>query len=259
MLKLDHITAGYEKIPVIRDISLEFGKGGITSIIGPNGSGKSTLLKAITGLCEVRQGTVYLKGRNRTEIGGREFAKQVFYLPQSHTAGAITVGRMVLHGRFPYIGYPKHYGKADYEYCRKAMERTGILPLQDKRVDELSGGQRQKVYLAMALSGEAELFLFDEPATYLDIRHQLELLRLLQELKEEGKTVITVLHDLDFAMQISDSLVVMNHGRIAICGTADEIQRSHAIEEVFRIKVESLLDHEGRKHFYFEQLDRPGI
>lgn len=254
MLKLANITAGYNKVPVIRDIDLSFEEGRITTLIGPNGSGKSTLLKAIVGLCELRQGTIYLKGKKRENIGNKEFAGQVFYLPQSHTAGAITVGRMVLHGRFPYIHYPRHYSRKDFEYCGKAMEWIGILPLQHRRMDELSGGQRQKVYLAMALSGEARVFLFDEPATYLDIRHQLELLKLMEELKEEGKTVIAVLHDLDFALHISDSLVVMNHGKIIRKGTPEEIIKSGAIEEVFRIKTKSLMDMEGRKHFYFEPL-----
>lgn len=253
MLRLENVSAGYGKVPVISNINAEFEKGRITTIIGPNGSGKSTLLKAIVSLCEVLQGTVYLKGENREKIGDRKFAQQVSYLPQSHTAGAITVGRMVLHGRFPYLSYPRHYGKEDYECCYRAMERIGILSLRDKKVDELSGGQRQKVYLAMALSGETDVFLFDEPTTYLDIRYQLELLHLMEQLKEQGKTVVTVLHDLDTAMRVSDSILVMQNGKIVEKGTAQEIQSSGIIEKVFQITAQSFVDHEGKKHFYFEQ------
>jgi ABC-type cobalamin/Fe3+-siderophores transport systems, ATPase components len=256
MLRLENVSAGYGKVPVIREINAEFEKGRITTIVGPNGSGKSTLLKAAVHLCEVQEGTVYLKGKKREEIGSREFAQQVSYLPQSHTAGAITVGRMVLHGRFPYLSYPRHYGKEDYEFCRKAMEKIGILPLRDKKVDELSGGQRQKVYLAMALSGETDVFLFDEPTTYLDIRYQLELLQLMEQLKEQGKAVVTVLHDLDIAMRVSDSMIVMQDGKIVQTGSPEEIQSSGMIERVFQITAQSFVDQEGKKHFYFEQQER---
>lgn len=253
MLKLENITAGYGKIPVIKDINIEFEKGRITTIIGPNGSGKSTLLKTIVDLCEIQQGVICLEGKNRDIIGQKEFAKQVSYLPQIHTAGAITVGRMVLHGRFPYLSYPRHYRKEDYECCARAMERTGILSLQDKKVEELSGGQRQKVYLAMALAGETELFLFDEPTTYLDIRYQLELLQIIEQLKGQGKTIITVLHDLDFALGVSDVLIVMKKGAIVKAGTPQEVLKSGIIDETFEIKVKSYIDNEGMKHFYYEQ------
>jgi iron complex transport system ATP-binding protein len=255
MLRLENITAGYGKIPVIKDINIEFEKGRITTIIGPNGSGKSTLLKAIVDLCEIQQGTVCLKGKSREIIGQKEFAKQVSYLPQIHTAGAITVGRMVLHGRFPYLSYPRHYRREDHEYCIKAMERTGILSLKDKKVEELSGGQRQKVYLAMALAGETEIFLFDEPTTYLDISYQLELLQIMKQLKEQGKTIITVLHDLDFALRISDAILVMKQGIIAKTGTPEEVLKSGIIDEIFDIKVKSFIDNEGMKHFYYEEKD----
>lgn len=253
MLKLENITAGYEKVPVIQDINIEFEKGKIAAVIGPNGSGKSTMLKAIVNLCEISQGTVYLKGRRKEDMGNREFAKQVSYLSQSHTLGAITVGRMVLHGRFPYLSYPRRYSKEDYAYCKRAMEKVGILPLQDKKLEELSGGQRQKVYLAMALAGETDVFLLDEPTTYLDIHYQLELLQLMKQLKEEGKTVVTVLHDLDYAMDVSDSIAVMNQGKIVKIGTPAEIQESHVIDEVFQVKAQSFTDEVGRKHFYFEK------
>ncbi len=252
MLKLENVSAGYGKAPVLSNITVEFSQGRVTTVIGPNGSGKSTLLKAIVGLCQVQQGAVYLNGENREKIGNQKFAQQVSYLPQSHTAGAITVGRMVLHGRFPYLSYPRRYSKEDYEICRKAMEKIGILSLCDKKVDELSGGQRQKVYLAMALSGETDVFLFDEPTTYLDIHYQLELLHLMAQLKTQGKTVVTVLHDLDVALRVSDFLVVMQDGAIVSSGTPQEIQDNGVMEQVFQITAQSFVDREGKKHFYFE-------
>ncbi len=253
MLKLENVTAGYGKLPVVKGITAELEKGRITTIIGPNGTGKSTLLKAIVGLCELQQGTVWLEGKNRENIGNKEFARQVSYLPQVRAAGAITVERMVLHGRFPYLSYPRHYRREDYEYCTRAMERTGILSLRDKRVEELSGGERQKVYLAMALAGETELFLFDEPTTYLDIRYQLELLQIMEELKEQGRTILAVLHDLDYAMRLSDAMIVMKQGEVVMTGTPECIQRSGILDEVYGIRVKSFLDEEGKKHFYFDQ------
>jgi ABC-type cobalamin/Fe3+-siderophores transport system ATPase subunit len=255
MLKLENITAGYNKVPVISDISIEFEQGRITTIIGPNGSGKSTLLKAIADLCDIWSGSLYLNGKSRKEIGRKEYARQLTYLSQSRQAGAITVSRMVLHGRFPHLSYPRHYTKEDFEHCRRAMERVGILPLRDKKVEELSGGQKQKVYLAMALAGDADTLLLDEPATYLDIRYQLELLEMMRQLKEQGKTVIAVLHDLNYAMHVSDRIVVLNNGRIVMQGTPQQIHESGIINEVFQINAGNVEGADGRKHYYFDLQD----
>ncbi len=252
MLKLDNITAGYGRLPVIREISIGFEQGGITSVIGPNGSGKSTLLKAILGLCEVQSGGIYLNGRERRDIPEKEYAGQLAYLPQSRQAGAITVGRMVLHGRFPYLSYPRRYRKEDYEYCRRAMERAGILQLKEKRVEELSGGQKQKVSLAMVLAGEADTLLMDEPAAHLDIRYQLELLELMKEMRGQGKTVIAVLHDLNYAMNCSDSLVVMSRGTMAMQGSPEEVYQSGILEEVFQVRMGCISGDDGRKHYIFD-------
>ncbi len=252
MLKLERIAAGYGKMPVINDISIEFAQGRITTIVGPNGSGKSTLLKSIADLCDIKSGNIYLSGKTRQELGRKEYAKQITYLSQSRQAGAITVGRMVLHGRFPHLSYPRQYKKEDYEHCRRAMERVGILELQDKKVEELSGGQKQKVYLAMALAGDAGTLLLDEPATYLDIRYQLELLEMMKQLKQQGKTVIAVLHDLNYAMYVSDWMVVLNYGRIVMQGAPQQIRDSGIINHVFRIHAGSVEDDGGRKHFFFE-------
>lgn len=252
MLKLKNITAGYHKKPVIQNINIEFAPGKITTIIGPNGSGKSTLLKAAVDLCEIYEGEVSLDGYKRDKSVQKEFAKRISYLAQNHIGGAITVSRMVLHGRFPYLTYPRHYSKKDYEYCVAAMKRIGILSLKDRKVEELSGGQRQKVYLAMALAGEMEVYLFDEPTTYLDVKYQLEMLEMIKQLREQKKTIITVLHDLNFAMQISDDVIVMNEGNVLFSGTPAEVCESAIIDRVFQVKTKILLDDEGKKHLFFE-------
>ncbi len=256
MLRLEQVTAGYQKNPVIKEIDLTFERGKITVLTGPNGSGKSTLLKAIVGLCEIHKGTVLLNNKKKGEFSDKEFAGYVSYLPQSHGGGAITVERMVLHGRFPYLSYPRRYREKDYKCCFQAMEQMGILALRDKKIDELSGGQRQKVFIAMALAGEMEVFLFDEPSTYLDISCQLELLDIMVRLKEEGKTVITVLHDLNYAMKIADYLVVMEAGGIGCADTPLHVYESGMIDRVFGIETGILMDERGKKHFYFERSQR---
>ncbi len=256
MLRLEHITAGYNKNPVIKDIDIEFESGKITALIGPNGSGKSTLLKAAVDLCEIYEGAVYLDGKERNVLGNKEFAKYVSYLPQSHSGGSIAVERMVLHGRFPYLSYPRKYGKKDYEYCCHAIEKTGISELKGKKLDELSGGQKQKVYIAMALAGEAQVFLFDEPTTYLDVGYQLELLDIMVQLREQGKTVIVVLHDIDYAMGIADKLAVMEQGKLLLSDTPVNVYESDVISRVFQVKAKKLSDEEGKMHFYFERIKK---
>lgn len=251
MLKLEKLTAGYDGCPVISDINASFEKGSITTIIGANGSGKSTLLKAAMGLCTLMDGEFFLDGKNQKTMDTKEFARKVSYLPQSHTASSISAGRMVLHGRFPYLSYPRHYSKKDYELCNLAMERLGILSLKEKRMEELSGGERQKVYLAMALAGETEVFLLDEPTTYLDIHYQLELLYLMQELRTQGKTVVMVLHDLNYAMQISDKIIVMQKGKVLAEGTPKQIASGGVIEKAFGVHSKRLYDEAGEVHYIF--------
>lgn len=252
MLKLENVTAGYQKEAVIKNINVCFKKGRITALIGPNGSGKSTLLKTLVNICELLEGNIYLDNKPKDEIGRREFARRVSYLPQSHAGGAITVARMVLHGRFPHLTYPRRYGGEDYDACNKAMEATGILSLKDRRIEELSCGQRQKVYLAMALAGDMEVYLLDEPATYLDVRHQLELLEIIRKLKERGKTIAVILHDLDSVMQIADDVVIMEQGQAVFAGEPVQAVENGVMERVFRVRTRILKDEEGKKHLYFE-------
>ena len=253
MLEFKSVAAGYHKHAVIEDMNLTFLPGEITAVIGPNGSGKSTMLKAAVDLCEVLEGEILLNGVKRKEIGSKAFAREVSYLPQIHAGGAIRVSKMVLHGRFPYLtDYPRRYGEKDQECCRQAMERIGILDLKDRNVGELSGGQRQKVYLAMALAGETKVFLFDEPTTYLDIRHQLEVLEVMRQLKDQGSTVVTVLHDLNYAMQTADRVLVVDQGRQVFLGTPLQVYESGVIPQVFGVRAKALTDEDGNRHFYYQ-------
>lgn len=253
MLKLDKLSAGYHGQVVIHELTHTFEQGKITAIIGPNGSGKSTILKAVSGLCQIYGGTIYLGAIKKQQLKKNLFFQQVSYLPQSHTAGAITVARLVLHGRFPHLKYPRHYSPKDYECCDRAMKQMGIESLKDKKAEELSGGERQKAYIAMALAGEMEVYLFDEPTTYLDVRYQMEMLETMRLLRQQGKTVLVVLHDLNHALQTADEIILLDQGRKVFSGTPKEAVEGKQIDQVFHVTTKLLTDDQGNKHLILER------
>ena len=199
MLELKNISAGYGSKNVLSDITVSFEKGKLTSIIGVNGCGKSTLIKAILGILPLSGGKVIIDGCDLQSMSRNEIAKRIAYLAQGKNTPDMTVEQMVLHGRFPYLSYPRRYRKTDHEFARKAMETVGILHLADKPLYELSGGMRQNAYIAMALAQNTDYILLDEPTTYLDIAHQLDLMRILRGLADRKKGIITVMHDLPLA------------------------------------------------------------
>ena len=183
----------------------------------------------------------------------RAFARQAALLPQSRPVPEITVEALVLHGRFPYLGYPRRYGPADRAAARSAMERSGVLELADRNVARLSGGQRQKVYLAMALAQDTPVLLLDEPTTFLDIGCQLELARLMRETAAEGKAVVMVLHDLNLALGCAHRVAVMEEGRLRAWGTPAEIYAGGALEEVFGVRVHRVELENGTEQYLFTQ------
>lgn len=251
MIELKNLSAGYNKTNIISDINVHFKKGEITTIIGPNGSGKSTLLKAISGLCKINKGQILLKDKLLAEYSNSDRSKIISYLPQQRPLPSITVKRIVLHGRFPHLGYPRKYRKEDYDLCNLAMEQANVIHLKERNMEELSGGERQKVYLAMAYASQSEIFLMDEPMTFLDIRYQIDLLSMMKKMKAEGKTVITILHDLNSAMHTADKILVMNKGTIAGFDTPENIFDSKVLEDVFQIKQKLILDENGKKYYVF--------
>ena len=228
MLKLQHLTAGYGEKTILHDISLDFPPGTVTAVLGPNGCGKSTLLKAAAGLLPVTAG----------EISGEEpRARQVAYLPQLRPVPDMTVRQLVLHGRFPWLSWPRRYRERDMEIAEAAMARMGIGELADRLLAELSGGTRQKCFLAMALAQQAPTLLLDEPTSFLDVGHQLKLMALARELAAEGKAVALVLHDLPLALGYADRVAVMDGGRILALGTPEEIWGSGILDRVFGVKL----------------------
>lgn len=251
MIRLKDIKASYGQKITLDNINYSFLDGKITAIVGMNGCGKSTLLKTIVGLMTPLSGQVFIDNQDIKLLSDQKRAQQIAYLPQNRNIPVISVGRMVLHGRFPYLSYPRRYKKEDYEITNHAMERIGILELKDRNMAELSGGERQKVYLAMALAQETKTILLDEPTTFLDINYQLEILKLLTDLRNEGKTVISVLHDIGAALTVTDQLVVMQAGKILMSGAPDEIYDSGILEQVFHIKEHCFFDEHKKKHYYF--------
>ena len=249
MIECKHLFGGYESVPVLYDISLAFPPGCVTVILGPNGCGKSTLLRTACGLQPPSGGEVLLDGAPLSSFSPRRAAQKIAYMPQSRNVPHITALRMVLHGRFPYLSYPRRYRAEDFDAAGNALHAAGASDLADRPVSELSGGQRQKVYLAMALAQDTETILMDEPAAWLDIRHQLELMRTVRKLAGQNKAVVLVLHDLGLAMRTADRIAVLETGHIAQYGTPGEIYASGILNRVFGIHVSRVPTPQG--FFYY--------
>ena len=249
MLKLRNFTAGYGKHPVLSDLSLTFPTGKVTALIGPNGSGKSTLLKALAGVLPAT-GTLSLDAQSLTALSARERAQKIAYLPQNRPVPEIGAERLVLHGRFPYLSYPRRYRAEDYQKANASMEALGIGNLAERSLPTLSGGQRQKVYIAMALAQDTPVILLDEPTTYLDISHQMQLMALARSLADSGKTVVMVLHDLLPALEYADHIAVLQNGQTAAQGTPEEVLRSGCLKEVFGVEVNRIQTAGGWKYYY---------
>ncbi len=237
MLELKHLTAGYGGAPVLTDVSLDFPAGTVTAIIGPNGSGKSTLLKSVIGLIPKTAGDILVEGVPATSLSPTDLAQRVAYLPQDRRVPEMTAGRLVLHGRFPWLRYPRRYGPGDYDAARSAMAQTGVEPLWDAPLSTLSGGTRQKVYLAMALAQNTETVLLDEPTSFLDIGHQLQVMELCRALAKQGKAVAVVLHDLPLAFQYADRIALIHGGCLQALGTPEELLKSGAVEGAFGVRL----------------------
>lgn len=236
MLEAFGISVNYGKRRVLDEVSVEFERGMLTSVVGVNGCGKSTLLRALLGLVP-RGGSVMIDGADASKLSRVEIARRVSYLAQGKDTPDMTVMELVLHGRFPHVGYPRRYSEGDREIASEAMARVGIAELCDEPLKNLSGGMRQCAYIAMALAQNTDYMLLDEPTTYLDVGHQMELLRLLRGLCEGGKGVVAVMHDLPLAMSFSDRVAVLDGGAVRAFGTPREVISSGVIEEVFGISI----------------------
>ena len=234
-LRAKDLTLGYDSTEVVSGLDVEIPDGRITVIVGANACGKSTLLRGLARLLSPRTGAVYLDGKAIHEMRTHEVATILGLLPQTPVApDGITVGDLVGRGRYPHQGWFRQWSDQDEAAVENALASTGISDLVHRRIQELSGGQRQRVWVAMALAQETDLLLLDEPTTFLDINHQVELLDLLTDLnRESGKTIVLVLHDLNLACRYADHIIAMKAGTILAEGAPRDVVNATVVTEVF--------------------------
>lgn len=231
------IVVGYGKNdPILEGLSLDVLAGELTVIVGPNACGKSTLLRSLARVLDVRSGVVEIDGRSVANINQKALARRLGLLAQSSVApGDMLVEDLVARGRYPYQSLLRQWSREDDEAVARAMEDAGVAVLAGRRIGELSGGQRQRVWIAMALAQSTDILLLDEPTTYLDLNHQLEVLRLAQRLQRQGRTIVAVLHDLNLAFRYATHLVCMRQGRIIAQGAPGTVVTPELIESVFDV------------------------
>ena len=237
-LRADAVTLRYQARVISRDLSLSIPDGAFTAIVGPNACGKSTLLRALARLLPPETGQVILDGKAIAELPSREVARRLGLLPQSPAApDGITVADLVARGRFPHQSFLCQWSPDDAEAVQGAMQATGIADLSDRPVSGLSGGQRQRVWIAMSLAQDTPILLLDEPTTYLDIVHQVELLELLGALNAKGRTIVAVLHELNLAFRFATHLIAMRDGAVVASGAPGDIVTEDLIASVFDLSA----------------------
>lgn len=233
-LRADTITLAYKKHPIIKELSLSVTNASFTAIIGPNGCGKSTLLRALSRLIKPQSGNVILDGKNIHEMATKDVARRLGLLSQrQQPMESITVFELVARGRFPYQSFFNQWSEADEKAVFNAMTSANVTEFSQRSLSELSGGQSQRAWIAMILAQETPLLLLDEPTTYLDITHQIEILDLMKKLNQQGRTIVTVLHDLNQACRYADHLIAMRDGKIIRQGDPKDIVNENLIKEVF--------------------------
>lgn len=237
VLQAEKLSLSYDTISIIELLDLQTPSGEITALIGPNGCGKSTLLRGLARLLKPQHGSVLLNGHAIHTVPTKQLAKELGILPQAPVAPeGITVRELVAQGRYPHQDWFQQWSLADEDALQKALKLTGLVALSDRIVDTLSGGQRQRAWIAMALAQQTDILLLDEPTTYLDLAHQLEVLDLLVQLNAEGKTIIMVLHDLNHAAHYANHLVALSEGKIVAQGTPAEVITEEIVRDVFSVE-----------------------
>lgn len=237
------LALAYDNQVIISELHLAIPAGKITALVGPNGCGKSTLLRGLARLLPPRRGQVYLDGKAIHAMSTKSLAKELGILPQSPSAPeGLTVRELVAQGRYPHQSWFQQWSRTDEAITQQAMRTTSILELADRPLDTLSGGQRQRAWIAMTLAQETDILLLDEPTTFLDLAYQIEVLDLLHELNETGRTIVMVLHDLNQACRYAHHLVAMRDGKIWGQGTPASIMSERMVAEVFRLNAQIVTD-----------------
>lgn len=244
LLSTQRLTLAYDGAPIILDLDLAIPAGEITILVGPNGCGKSTLLRGLARLLKPRAGTVYLNGEDIFKQSTKAVAKQLGILPQGPVAPeGLTVRDLVAMGRYPHQNWLQQWSKEDEKLVEQALAITDMTPLANRGLDALSGGQRQRAWIAMALAQNTEILLLDEPTTFLDLAHQVEVLDLLYELNQsKGRTIVMVLHDLNQACRYADHLVAVRQGQVYAQGAPMQVMTEAMVREVFGLECRILQD-----------------
>ncbi|MBW4619655.1 MAG: ABC transporter ATP-binding protein [Cyanosarcina radialis HA8281-LM2] len=242
-LSARNLSLAYDNTTIIRELSLEIPSGQITALVGANGCGKSTLLRGLARLLKPRGGAVYLNSSSILQMSTKEVARQLGILPQAPVAPeGLTVKDLVAQGRYPYQNWLQQWSPRDEKIVQQALSITHLQEMSERSLDTLSGGQRQRAWIAMALAQDTEILLLDEPTTFLDLAHQVEVLDLLYELNDRGRTIVMVLHDLNQACRYADYLVAVKDGRIFAAGTPDAVMTEETIQAVFDLECRVVRD-----------------
>jgi iron complex transport system ATP-binding protein len=244
VLQVENLSLCYDGgTHIVHQLTLSLTAGCITALVGPNGCGKSTLLRGLSRLLKPARGAVYLDGQDIHAMKAKDLAKKLGILPQSPTAPeGLTVHELVSQGRYPHQNWFRQWSAADEQIVAEALEQTNLTLFADRPVDTLSGGQRQRAWIAMALAQQTDVLLLDEPTTYLDLAHQIDILDLLTELNERGRTIVMVLHDLNQAARYSDIIVALRGGQIVVQGSPENVITSENILQVFGLDAEVIID-----------------
>ena len=240
------VTVGYGQRTIIRDLSATFPAGKLTTIVGPNGCGKSTLLRAMSGLLNLDTGTVSVDGQNISDMKRKDVARILGMLPQSPVAPeGLLVSDLVARGRHPHQAWFRQWSSTDEDAVFEALKQTGSADLASRTLDELSGGQRQRVWISMVLAQNTDILFLDEPTTYLDLATSVDILELVDSLRQElGRTVVMVLHDLNLAVRYSDYLVIMKEGQVIASGAPAEIITAELLQDAFDLRARVIEDPE---------------
>lgn len=243
-LSTEALTVGYEQRIISENLNVRIPEGSFTVIVGPNACGKSTLLRALARLVRPRSGQVLLDGKSVASLPAKELARRLGLLPQSSIApDGITVADLVARGRYPHQKLLRQWSAQDEAAVAEAMRATGITPLSGRLVDELSGGQRQRAWVAMVLAQQTPLLLLDEPTTFLDIAHQIELLELCRDLNQDkGHTLVAVLHDLNHASRYANNIIAMKDGAVVAEGAPSDVITEALVEDVFGLPCRIIED-----------------
>jgi iron complex transport system ATP-binding protein len=257
-LQAEKIELRYADRTIVDELSLEIPDGGFTVVVGPNGCGKSTLLRALGRMLAPRSGRVLLDGNDIRSYRTKVVARRIALLPQSPLSpGAITVADLVARGRYPYQSMLRQWSPEDERVVAEALTEVGMRNAADQLVDELSGGQRQRVWIAMTLAQRTPVLLLDEPTTFLDIAHQIEVLDLCSQLHQSGRTLVAVLHDLNLAARYATHVVAMQSGKIVMQGSASDVFTPELLREVFDLEALVLEDPETGRPLVVPRDRRP--